>query len=228
MEWEQLFVNGIYDFGGKPLPIDKEKCLFLICKNDASDAFLHLQHKATIEYICFTCGCFESKKIYKNIKDLIKKMLVNEESFDTSFFKKVTQHYYRGLIETNNPGLSEKLLKFLNKKKIKCFRRVRITTFLFQKKNYPVLEKILFLLKPTEIATALTDAQHSDIETYEFALKFMTPHDLLEIVIVAAYEYDINIYKDKIKYLREKIAPHLLGRLNQECFKLLGVQLNYF
>ncbi len=265
MEWEELFVNGIYDFGGKSLPIDREKTLRLICERDALEAFIFFARGAKkesfsyknslnkcgeirIEFICYICGLFGAQRIYKHLKANYKHPSSNfdpSSKFDEELiidnpegglvhtneyvFKGITQHFYGGLIKADGPRLFERIMKFLLKKnEIKHLRRIRITTFLFESKNYEILEKVLFLLKPEAISTALTDAINADVSVYEFALKFVQPADLLEIVLYGAYERDLKIYKDKIKFLRDKLPPPHLERLNKECFKLLGVFLSYF
>jgi hypothetical protein len=133
--------------------------------------------------------------------------------------------------EENKKQIIEKIIRFATKKKTKHLRRlrrIRIMTFLFDNKNYDILEQLAPIMKPEEIATALTDALSADTSVYEFALKFVRASLLLNITIYGAYERSVECYKDKIKFLKNKIDPPSAQAINQECFKLLGVTLNYF
>lgn len=269
MNFEELFANGIYEFGGKPLPIDCEKTLEMIYKKDALEPFIKLysfyshetntfkppffsphcgeknneENKIMFGFICYTCGFFNAIKIYKHLVSLEKDNVNIKLDFYSGLIKylAVSSSQCNGcssseciLVQCNEENkklIIEKIIRFATKKKTKHLRRlrrIRIMTFLFDNKNYDILERLAPIMKPEEIATALTDALSADTSVYEFAIKYVRPSLLLNITIYGAYERSVECYKDKIKFLKDKIDPPAAEPINQECFKLLGVTLNYF
>jgi hypothetical protein len=221
MEWEELFVNGIYTFAGQDLPVDRMKCLDLICQRDALDACVNLKLDVRFEHFGFLCGKYDARRIYV----FFKNYLSQDEKIDVFIVFK--QHYYHGLIVKNDERLKDKIIKIFNKNE-KILVHVRVIYYAVKEKNYDILKLIVGLTEPEKLCIGLVDNVKVDIELYEFMLNYVEPHILLEYVIQSIYERSNSAYNEYVVFLKKKIDPIHIPHLNELCHEYFGAGLDYF
>ena len=223
MEWEELFINGIYNFAGEPLPIDSFKCLEMICERDILEPCLHLNMGIRFNEFGFLCGKYGAKKIYRYFKGELKK----EENINV--FVAFTQHYYHGLIFRNEKKLKLKIKKIFSIPE-KSFQQIKIFYFLFKEKNYKLLKKFIPLTEQEKSCVALADSIPTieDEKFNNFIIENLNCDLLVEYMLYAYYDCSNDKYKHYVRFLRDKINPQNFENLNQLCFKLMGVYLIYF